>query len=253
MTSPDMHTLAGAYALDALSEVERAQFRRHLDQCEACAQEVRELSETAARLGAAMDEQPPSGLKDRVLAEMRTTRQVPPRTGSAEPRPRGPRRWPMLIAAAAAVVGLALAGVFGGIALHTSSQLTSAQSELDAARDRYLPVAELLTAPDARTEHVASPRGGGGTVVISRKLDRVMFMQSGLPPVQSGKVYEAWLMGPELAPRPAGLLPGGPSGSLVVADGLAGAQQFAISVEQAGGSPSGKPSSDVVLVTSVPA
>ncbi|PKV96215.1 anti-sigma-K factor RskA [Amycolatopsis echigonensis] len=248
-----MHTLAGAYALDALSEVERAQFRRHLDQCDSCAQEVRELRETAARLGAAMDEQPPSGLKDRVLADMRTTRQLPPRTDSAEPRPRGPRRWPMLIAAAAAVIGLALAGVFGGIALHTSSQLTTAQSELDAARARYLPVAELLTAPDVRTEHVASPRGGGGTVVASRKLDRVMFLQSGLPPVRSGQVYEAWLMGPDLAPRPAGLLPGGPSGSLVVAHGLAGAEQFAVSVEQAGGSPSGKPSNDVVLVTPMPA
>ncbi len=248
-----MHTLAGAYALDALSEVERAQFRRHLEQCESCAQEVRELRETAARLGAAMDEQPPSGLKDRVLADMRTTRQLPPRTGSAEPRPRGPRRWPMLLAAAAAVVGLALAGVFGGIALHTSSQLTSAQSELDAARARYLPVSELLTAPDARTEHVAAPRGGGGTVVVSRKLDRVLFLPAGLPPVQAGKVYEAWLMGPDFAPRPAGLLPGGQAGSLVVADGLAGAQQFAISVEQAGGSPSGKPSNDVVLVASVPA
>ncbi|WP_406634743.1 anti-sigma factor domain-containing protein [Amycolatopsis sp. WGS_07] len=253
MSSPDMHTLAGAYALDALSEVERAQFRRHLEQCDACAQEVRELRETAARLGAAMDEQPPSGLKDRVLADMRTTRQLPPRTDAAEPRARGPRRWPMLIAVAAAVIGLALAGVFGGIALHTSGQLTAAQSELDAARDRYRPVAELLAAPDTVTSHVTSPRGGGGTVMVSRKLDRVMFLQSGLPPVPAGRVYEAWLMGPDLAPRPAGLLPGGPSGSLVVADGLAGAQQFAVSVEQAGGAPSGKPSDEVVLVAPVPA
>ncbi|WP_033292334.1 anti-sigma factor [Amycolatopsis jejuensis] len=255
MSSPDMHTLAGAYALDALSEVERAQFRRHLEQCEACAQEVRELRETAARLGAAMDEQPPSGLKDRVLAEMRTTRQLPPRSEPDEPgeRTRGPRRWPMLIAAAAAVVGLALAGVFGGIALHTSSELHSAQSQLGQARDRYRPVAELLASPDTRTEHVTSPRGGGGTVMVSRKLDRVMFLQSGLPPVPPDRVYEAWLMGPDLAPRPAGLLPGGPSGSLVVADGLAGAQQFAISIEQAGGSATGKPSADVVLVTPVPA
>ncbi len=250
-----MHTLAGAYALDAVSETEAAQFRRHLEQCEACAQEVRELRETAARLGAAMDEQPPSGFKDRVLAEMRTTPQLPPRTGQAEPeeRTRGPRRWPMLFAAAAAVIGLALAGVFGAVALNTSSQLHSAQSQLDDARNRYLPVAELLAAPDAQTVHVAAPHGGGGTVMVSHQLDRVMFLQSGLPPVPAGQVYEAWLMGPELAPRPAGLLPGGPSGSLVVADGLAGAQQFAVSVEQAGGSPTGKPSKDVVLIASVPA
>ena len=250
-----MHTLAGAYALDALSEMEAAHFRRHLAQCESCAQEVRELSETAARLGAAMDEPPPPALKDRVLAEMRTTRQLPPKTGAAGPgeRARGPRRWPMLIAVAAAVVGLALAGVFGSIALNANSQLHSAQSRLDAARDRYQPVAELLAEPDTQTVHISAPRGGGGTVMVSRKLDRVMFLPSGLPPVPAGRVYEAWLMGPDRTPRPAGLLPDGPDGSVVVADGLAGAQQFAVSVEQAGGAPSGKPSDDVVLVASVPA
>ena len=201
-----------------------------------------------------MDEQPPSGLEDLVLAEMRTTRQLPPRTGPTGPgdRVRGPRRWPMLIAAAA-VVGLALAGVFGGIARNTGSQLHSAQSQLDDARNRYRPVAELLAAPHAQTVHVSSPRGVGGRVLVSHQFDRVLFLPSGLPPAPAGRVYEAWLMGPKLAPRPAGLLAGGPSGSLVVADGLAGARQFAVRVEQAGGSPTGKPSNDVVLVASVPA
>jgi hypothetical protein len=30
MTAPEMHTLTGAFAVDALSEMERAQFERHL-------------------------------------------------------------------------------------------------------------------------------------------------------------------------------------------------------------------------------
>ncbi|GAA3568274.1 anti-sigma factor [Amycolatopsis ultiminotia] len=254
MSTPDMHTLTGAYALDALSDVERAQFRRHLDQCEACALEVRELRETAVRLGAAMDEEPPAELKQRVLAEMRTTRQLPPRT-RPEPgeRVRGPRRRPILAAAAAAVVGLAGAGVFGGIALHTQNRLDTAQSQLDQARDRYRPVSELLAAPDVRTEHVTSPGGGGGTVLASRLLDRMMFQEAELPAAPSGRVYQAWLMGPHLEPRPAGLLPGGPSGNLVVADGLSGAEQFAISVEPTGGSPTGAPTGNVVLATNLPA
>ncbi|MBB4682806.1 anti-sigma factor [Amycolatopsis jiangsuensis] len=256
MTTPEMHTLTGAYALGALSELERAQFGRHLEQCEACAQEVRELTATSARLGAAMAEEPPPELKQQVIAAMRTTRQLPPRSRHEQgERVRTPRRRPMIItaAAAAAVVGLAAAGVFGGVALHTQNRLDTAQSELSRTRDHYQPVAELLAAPDVRSEHVTSPSGAGGTVLASRLLDRMMFQEAQLPTVASGRVYQAWLMGPQLAPRPAGLLPGGPSGSLVVADGLSGAEQFALSVEPAGGSPTGAPTGDVVLVADMPA
>jgi anti-sigma factor RsiW len=78
MTSAEMHTLTGAFAVNALSEHERAQFPRHLAECESCSQEVRELRATAARLGAAVAEDPPAGLKQRVLAEIHVTRQQPP-------------------------------------------------------------------------------------------------------------------------------------------------------------------------------
>lgn len=75
MSSPEMHTLAGAFAVNALSEHERARFQRHIEECESCAQEVRELRATAARLGAAVaEEQTSSQLKARVLAEVRATR-----------------------------------------------------------------------------------------------------------------------------------------------------------------------------------
>ena len=37
----DLHTLSGAYALDALSAEEAEEFSRHLAQCEACREEVR--------------------------------------------------------------------------------------------------------------------------------------------------------------------------------------------------------------------
>ncbi|MFC7739957.1 anti-sigma factor domain-containing protein [Nocardiopsis composta] len=38
---PDVHALAGAYALDALPADEQQRFERHLASCEACAEEVR--------------------------------------------------------------------------------------------------------------------------------------------------------------------------------------------------------------------
>ena len=39
------HTLAGAYALDALTEPDRVRFERHLAGCEACRQEAGSLRE----------------------------------------------------------------------------------------------------------------------------------------------------------------------------------------------------------------
>ncbi|HYN16781.1 MAG TPA: zf-HC2 domain-containing protein, partial [Actinomycetes bacterium] len=52
--SADLHTLTGAFAAHALSDTERLAFERHLEACPACAQEVRELQATTARLGSAV-------------------------------------------------------------------------------------------------------------------------------------------------------------------------------------------------------
>ncbi|HEY0641398.1 MAG TPA: anti-sigma factor, partial [Pseudonocardiaceae bacterium] len=74
----EIHTLTGAYALDALSGTERAGFEHHLAECPACAAEVAELQATAAALGTAVAATPPPGLRAKVLAEARRTRQLPP-------------------------------------------------------------------------------------------------------------------------------------------------------------------------------
>ncbi|MET7439499.1 zf-HC2 domain-containing protein, partial [Streptomyces sp. NPDC005568] len=58
MSTVDLHTLTGAYALHALSEDERGAFERHAADCEACTEEVRELTETAARLALAVSAVP---------------------------------------------------------------------------------------------------------------------------------------------------------------------------------------------------
>ncbi|MGH3167691.1 MAG: zf-HC2 domain-containing protein, partial [Trebonia sp.] len=49
----ELHLLTGAYAAAALTGAELAEFERHLTWCEPCAEEVRGLRETTARLGMA--------------------------------------------------------------------------------------------------------------------------------------------------------------------------------------------------------
>lgn len=255
MTMPEMHTLTGAFAVDALSEVERAQFQRHLNECVPCAQEVLELQMTATRLGAALAEDPPPDLKRRVLAQAMATRQQPPKA-RLEPgeRVRDRRRAPRwaIGAAAAAIVGLAGTAVFGGIAWDSNSQLTAAREQAAQNEAKYAPVSEVLSAPDLRTGHGESSAGGGGTVLLSRAKDRLVFMAAQLPKNDPGRVYQAWLMFPGTSPKPAGLISGGQDGAVLVAQGLSGANGFALSVEQDGGSPTGTPSDDIVMNMSMP-
>ncbi len=69
---PDAHALTGAYVLNALPDEERRTLETHCAVCLPCAQELRELQATAARLGLAMTAAAPKSLKDKVLHGTRT-------------------------------------------------------------------------------------------------------------------------------------------------------------------------------------
>ena len=83
---PEPHTLAGAYALDALTGADRARFERHLARCEQCAADISGLREATARLAAAAATEPPPGLTERALAAAARTRQLPPIVRGTPPR-----------------------------------------------------------------------------------------------------------------------------------------------------------------------
>jgi anti-sigma factor RsiW len=69
-----VHTLIGPYALDAVTDTERAAVERHLARCPTCTQEVAELRATAARLADTAATDPPT-----------TTAGPGPRTGPPNP------------------------------------------------------------------------------------------------------------------------------------------------------------------------
>ena len=76
--SHDLHLLTGAYAVDALTGDELDEFETHLEQCPSCADEVRGLRETAARLGLATAIAPPPWMREQVLDAANRVRQLPP-------------------------------------------------------------------------------------------------------------------------------------------------------------------------------
>ena len=230
---PEPHTLAGAYALDAIDGPDRARFERHLARCQACATELREA---AARLAGAAAADPPADLIDQVVAAAARTRQLPP-AAARPPARRGRRtagtrraapRWAAAALAAAVLAGAAAAGLAA----------ITAEHHLSSARQSAHAIAEVLNAPDAVLLTARVTAGDTATVVMSRQDRALVFTTDGLPPLGAGHCYQLWLMG-QAGDRPAGVLPAPDHRmtSPVIATGLAAGDWVALTVEPVGRSP----------------
>jgi len=194
----DLHTLAGAYVLDAVTEEERGRFAAHLTDCAGCRDEVAELREAAARLGTAQAVRPRPGLKERIIRSAHNTSQLGPVIAEhdlQQDASRRARRRPVILTAAAAAV----AAVAIGIGTHYAD-MQGQHAQVGTPR-----VDAVLNAPDAvmRTAPVSS--GGMAIVVTSRREHMAVFIAHGLRALPQAMRYEIWLMGPR-GERPAGML-----------------------------------------------
>jgi anti-sigma-K factor RskA len=231
------HTLAGVYALDALhTDAERDRFERHLRGCQACGAQVRGLQATAARLAMAVAQAPPPGLRERVLALIARTAQLPPEPVATHARqPRPARR----LAVAAGAVGL-VAVIVLGIAL------VGSQRNLSRERAQARAIAAVLAAPDARILTGTTSHGGTATVIVSAAEHKMVVTTAGLPRLPSAKVYQLWLIGPPHT-RSAGLLTAVAGRTQpMLATGLAPGDIVGLTVEPAGGT--AKPTTTPILL-----
>lgn len=240
------HTLAGAYALDAVTGADRVRFERHLAHCQACARELRELREAAARLAGAVAVQPPEGLSERVLTAAARTPQWPPTImRPADRSPARRRTLPRLALAGAAACLAAGAVALGAVTLSTRDQL-------GAAALREHAIAQVLAAPDAVLLTARVVDGGTATVVMSHRDRSLVVTTDGLPRLPPGRDYQLWLMGPS-GNRPAGMLPAQREGMTgpVVATGLRPGDWLGLTVEPAAGS--ARPTSHPILMLNLAA
>lgn len=247
----DLHTFAGAYALDALPDDDRRLFEGHLARCGACITEVRGLQAAAAQLGVAAAEQPPPRLRQAVLGQIGQVRQVAPARSADPLRSRAGSasrarwiRWRLQISAGLAAVAVAASVA---VAVVATQQADESRQRLQQAEAANRAVAAVLSAPDART--VTAPVAGGGTatVVLSRARGQLVFAPAGLGPLPVSQTYELWLMGPG-GVRPAGLLRPDATGRTapVVAGSLQDADRVGLTVEPAVGS--AQPTTDPVVL-----
>ncbi|MFI2453931.1 anti-sigma factor domain-containing protein [Streptomyces sp. NPDC019539] len=256
----ELHSGTGAYVLHALPEDERRAFEEHLAACAACAREVAELSESAARLAQPVTAVPPEHLRRRVQERIAVTPQAPyaqrvprehpeaevphARSAAGEPAPPRSRRSPVpriLQLALAACTALAVA--FGGVAAWQYQAAEQARSQLHSAEERYAGVADVLAAPDVELHTQQLADGGTGTIAVSRSQDAAVFFATGVPPLPVGQTYALWFS-EDGSYRPAGLVSGAEAQDMQMLYGpVSGATAVGITIEPVGGSaqPSGPP------------
>jgi anti-sigma-K factor RskA len=244
MSSTDIHALVGAYALDAVDDIERASFDRHLTDCEICKVELAELRETAARLADSTWSAPPPRMRAEVMATIRQTRQLAP----AAPRPANrPSRWRRYTAAAAAAV--VLAGGAGAATWAIQDQrVRDERAVAAAAQQREARTRAILAAPDLVVR--TAPMVGGGKVTVASSAQAnagvVLFGADAAP--GDGRVFQLWTIRGKTATS-AGVLALGQDTAVQIVDGLPGSDQVAVTVEPAGGSaqPTTTPIAGVLL------
>ena len=255
----DAHTLAGAYAMDAVSAPDRERFERHLAGCEDCAREIASLREATAMLGTAAAEPVPAGLKERIMVAAAMTRQQPPvpepvpaahgAHGAHAARARAgtwlrslawPGRLTLAAGGAAAVAVLAVAVVFGVAD-------SGMQQQIDRAQASSQQIAVVLTAQDARMTIETVAGGGTATIVMSHSRHALVFTAQGLHALPASRGYELWLIGPDGA-RSAGMLPPGSHGMSgpVMTSGLRPGDHLALTAEPADGS--ARPDTPMMIV-----
>jgi anti-sigma-K factor RskA len=226
----EVHSLVGAYVLDAVDDLERAAVDRHLRECEDCRAEADELREAVARLADGTWSVPPPRLRTNVLAAIAETRQLAPSAPDVSAARRAASRWRRLTAAAAVVVVVGAAGY-----AVQEPRVRHERALAEAAQASEARVRSILAAPDLVVREETLTSGGRVTVASSRLHDAgvIMLAADGAP--ADGRVYQLWTVRSRTAAG-VGTLEPGQSAIVQIVEGLPQASDVGVTVEPAGGS-----------------
>ncbi|WP_047521558.1 anti-sigma factor [Microbacterium sp. ZOR0019] len=155
----------------------------------------------------------------------------------AEQKPKQ-RRWTRSVFALAACLAVLVGVGIGAVALN--QQLNPPAS--------VVALQEIEAAGDAEQATVALDDGGSATAHWSASVGKAVLVADGIPTPAEGETYELWFVRGD-APVSAGVfdVDGGDATALLTGEMQAG-DAIAVTVEQAGGSPTGQPTTDPVIV-----
>jgi len=224
----EFEELAAADAVGALGEDERLLLEAEAARDPRRAEQLLEARLAAAAFADSVSEvAPPPQIREQLLTRI-----------DADPaRPRARRRW---FALAAVVAGLA---VVGGGAYAAVSQLSrpAAVVALD----------QIEKAGDAASASAELSGGGEVTLHWSAELGRAVMTADELPDIEDDRDYEMWFVRDD-GPVSAGVFSEEDDAIALIDAEMHAGDVFAVTVEQAGGSESGLPTTDpfVVIATS---
>ncbi len=186
MTCDEFEELSGAYALDAVTPVERETARAHLAGCAKCTRRLQELRAAVDLLPYSVTQvQPPESLKGRVLEYIRNES----RTTSTQPIPlitRAKWRWSTKLLAIAAVLLLLLSGVLTAWNVSLHQQNSSLASQVTSLQHHV-----ILT---YAIRGIAAGQGASGTATYLPEQHITLLVIQGLPQLQGTQVYQGWLI-----------------------------------------------------------
>ena len=252
MNEKDFAELAAGAALHSLSADEERRFRAALVEHPEWRSIVAADAATAALLSDPVEPvTAPAPIRAALLAQIALTPQdggdhddtlsapaMPSAVDEpARPAPK-PRRWARTVFALAACLAVLVGVGIGAVALN---------QQLNPPPASVVALQEIEAAGDAQQSTVALD-GGTATAHWSASVGKAVLVADGIPAAGEGQTYELWFVRGD-APVSAGVFDvnDGDATALLAGDMQAG-DAIAVTVEQAGGSPTGQPTTDPVVV-----
>jgi anti-sigma-K factor RskA len=240
----DLQEQATLYAAGAMTETERKEYARHLeeDQCVVCLSEVNELRATVSMTAFALPSAAPSpSVRQRLMEQARSG--APPKPVYSLPFVR--RYWVQLVTSTAAIgaIGVALAANRANNELQRLTQVLNsriAQLEVEIAENRtYI---ATLTSPDVRVVNLAGQGlnvQASGRIFWDQSKRKWLLYVRDLPPLPADKSYQLWFVPISGNPVSAVVFNTETNGSaeeaIDVPQGIAALKAAAVTTEPAGG------------------
>ena len=107
---------------------------------------------------------------------------------------------------------------------------------------------QIRSADDAQQASVELPTGGEATAHWSATLGSVVLVTDGLASLDAAQTYELWFVRGDQPVAAGTFQPDGGAATALLDGTMHAGDVIAVTVEAAGGSPTGKPTSDPVIV-----
>ena len=248
MTENEFAELAAGHALNALSIEDEHRFRTALAEHPEWELVATDAAATVAELAAGVAEvPPPPALRSALLNQIAVTRQdgaavdspVVESLVAEAPGDEKPRAWRRRLFALAASVALLV-----GIGVATTTLVTNMNRPA-----AVVALEDVRAADDAAQATAELPSGAQATAYWSASLAKAVLVTEGLEELEPGQAYELWLVRGE-TPISGGVFTtsGDGEATAVVDEPMHDGDVIAVTIEEAGVSPTGLPTTDPIIV-----